>query len=88
MRYFIVTYYRRPSGQMDEVASVSKRLRNRDLEMAGVILDFQNQQVCKCSIGDQIGDRDWQRVRDYYHRHYPDIIRDLESTYEKPNNPS
>jgi len=80
MRYFLINYYRKPTGQMDEVVSVSRRTRTRDLQTCSVILDFKNRSVVKCSLGDQIGIREFQTVRDYYHIHYKQIIEDLERT--------
>lgn len=87
MRYFIANYYRKPSGQMDEVIQVAKRTRPKDLQSAGVILDFKNRQVVKCCLDGQVGDRDWDRVRGYFHTHYPQIINQLEKHYEEPDNP-
>ncbi len=86
MRYFLVNYYKKPTGQMDEVVSVSKRTRTRDLQTCAVILDFKTRSVVKCSIGDQIGVRDFQTVRDYYHRHYQQVIQDLEKAFDKESN--
>jgi hypothetical protein len=82
MRYFLVNYYRRPNGQMDEVVSIAKRTRTRDLQTCAVILDFKTRSVVKCSLGDQIGVRDFQTVRGYYHQHYKQVIQGLEQTFE------
>jgi hypothetical protein len=40
MRYFLVSYLKQANGQMDEVVSVSARLKLRDRQTAAVILDF------------------------------------------------
>jgi hypothetical protein len=72
---------------MDEVVQISKRTRNSDLQSAGVILDFKTQQVLKCSVNGQVGDRDWTRVRDFYNQHYPEIVSQLEKVNEKQDNP-
>ena len=45
MRYFLISYYKKPTGQMDEVVSVSKNLKTRDRQTAAVVLDFQTQTV-------------------------------------------
>ena len=34
MRYFLISYYKKPNGQMDEVVSVSKNLKTRDRQTA------------------------------------------------------
>lgn len=83
MRYFLVNYYTKPSGQMDEVVSVARRARTRDLQTCSVILDFKNRSVIKCSLGDRIGIREFQTVRDYYHTHYKQIIEGLEQVHDE-----
>jgi hypothetical protein len=94
MRYMIITYMTRARDrgqktQQDEVVEVVKRVRPRDLDSASVILDFASRSVLKSSVGDQIAPRDFQRIRDYYHQHYADIIDQLEKAYdEKQDNPS
>ncbi len=87
MRYFLVNYYKKPTGQMDEVVSVSRHTRTRDLQSCAVILDFKSRSVVKCSMGDEVGVRDFQVVRDYYHKHYPQVIDNLEQdNNEKSHN--
>jgi hypothetical protein len=78
MRYFIVNYYRKPSGQMDEVVAVARHIKTRDIQSAAVILDFKTQSVVKCSMDGVVVPKDWQRIRDFYHQHYQTIIEDLE----------
>jgi len=83
MRYMIITYWARSQGrdrplQQDEVVQVSRRVRSRDLDSASVILDFVQKSVIKSSVGDQIAPKDFQRTRDYYYQHYPNIIDQLE----------
>ena len=41
MRYLILTYFKKPNGQIDESMTVSNKLRDRDLSMGNVILDFK-----------------------------------------------
>jgi hypothetical protein len=78
MRYLIINYYRRPTGQMDEVVSIAQRTKNRDIQTAAVILDFQTRTVVKCSMDGVVVPKDWQRIRDFYHQHYSQVIDDLE----------
>lgn len=78
MRYFIVNYIRTPRGQTDEIVSVSKKVKMRDLQTAAVILDFNKRQVVKASLAQVTIPRDWQRIRDYYHQHYRSVIDQLE----------
>lgn len=90
----IITYMQRAVGrqqklQQDEIVEISKRLRSRDIGQGSVILDFRDRCVIKASVGDQTAPRDFQRIRDYYHQHYPEVIDQLEQEHnEKSHNPS
>ena len=83
MRYLIINYYRKPSGQMDEVVTVSRYTRTRDIQGAAVILDFQTRRVVKCSMDGVVVPKDWRRIRDFYHQHYSQIIDDLEKRHSE-----
>lgn len=93
MRYFILTYYKKPSGNHDESMSVSKSLKARDIQMANVILDFKKLEVVKCSMGGVAVPRDFNRIVEYYIQHYENIIKRLfaengyEVEYNKPEEP-
>lgn len=95
MRYFLITYYKQPNGQMDEVAAISKSLKRRDLAQSSIILDFKDKTVLKCSYAGQSIPKEWDKIRDYYSEHYPKYINALEMAYatletvnEKEDNPS
>lgn len=79
MRYMIVTYYKKPSGSMDEVVGVSKRLRTKDWQSASVIMDFKTRTIDKCSLEGAVVPKDWSKIRDFYHQHYEKIIEELEA---------
>jgi hypothetical protein len=81
MRYFLVRYLKKPTGQMDEVVSVSKKIKLRDAQSSAVILDFKTQQVIQASMDGVTVPRDWNRIRDFYHQHYSRLIEDLEAVY-------
>jgi len=85
MRYLIIDYYRRPNGQMDEVVSVAKNIKNRDLQMAAVILDFKMHSVTKCSMDGTVVPKNWDRIREFYHQYYSQIIDDLEKLHSGKN---
>ncbi len=100
MRYFIVHYRRVMAGvgsrrqeQMDEVVEVKRNLRRNDQQIAAVILDFRKQLVLQASLDGKTVPRDWWKIRDFYHQHYPDIIQRLEAANglkivkEPPANP-
>jgi hypothetical protein len=92
MRYLILTYYTKPSGQIDEVMAVAQSLKTRDHQTANVILDFRTLTVLKCSIGGTTVPRDFNRIVEYYMKHYESTISRLfqENGYEivKPEEPS
>jgi hypothetical protein len=70
MRYLLLTYYTRPSGKIDEVMTISTRLKRKDLQMTNVILDFKEQKVIQCSVGGITANKDWDTIVSYYYKHY------------------
>jgi hypothetical protein len=82
MRYFLITYVRKPNGQIDEMVTISKRVRGSDVQTCNVILDFQAKKIDKCVIEGKVVDGDWEKMCDYYKRVYPTLINQL----EKANN--
>ena len=84
MRYLIITYVKRPNGQMDENTEVAKRVKPRDLQTASVILDFKTLSVVKCSLNGTTVPRNWDRIVAYYYQHYRAVIERLfkENGYE------
>ena len=77
MRYLILTYYKKPSGQIDEVMTVAKNLKTRDHATANVILDFKTLSVLKCSMNGVNVPRDFDRIVEYYMQHYESTISRL-----------
>lgn len=84
MRYLIVRYLRKPNGQMDEMVVVSKKIKLTDAAVAAVILDFQRRHVEKAHLDGVTLPRDFDRIRDFYHRHYPKIVEELEAVNRPP----
>ena len=84
MRYLLLTYYKKPNGQIDEVMAVSKNLKKRDHQTCNVILDFKTLQVVKASMRDTQVPKDFDRIAGYYHQHYASTIERLfkENGYE------
>jgi hypothetical protein len=84
MRYLILTYYKKANGQVDEVMSVAKNIKTRDHQMANVIIDFKELKVLKCSMGGTQVPRDFNRIVEYYMKHYESTITRLfnENGYE------
>ena len=81
MRYFLITYIKKPNGQTDESVAISRRVKRNDLATASVILDFKEQKVIKASFAGQLAEKNWSSVRDYYHKYYPNYIDPIEAAY-------
>ena len=78
MRYLMITFLRKPGGQIDEQVQVSKRVRTSDTQMCNVIIDFANKKVDKCVIEGKVVDTDFERMVEYYRKVYPSLIEQLE----------
>jgi hypothetical protein len=77
MRYVLLTYYTKASGQIDEVMTISKKLRTKDWQTANVILDFKEQKVLLASVKGMTATKDWETIVGYYYKHYPATIERL-----------
>lgn len=83
MRYLIITYIRKATGQIDEQCEVAKKIKERDLTTANVILDFKEKKIEKCLIEGQVIPMDWEKAYQYYKRAYPAIVERLEIEAEQ-----
>lgn len=77
MRYLLLTYYTKPSGKIDEVMTIAKRLRPRDWQMSNIILDFKDQKVLLCSVAGLTANKDWNTIISYYYKYYAATIERL-----------
>ena len=77
MRYFLITFIRRPNGQIDEETQTVNRLKNKDLISANVILDFKDEKLVKCRMTEGNIPVDWNTVVGYYSKHYGDTFAQL-----------
>lgn len=78
MRYLMVSFLRKRAGQIDEMVSVTKRVRTSDMENTNVILDFAEKKVVKCLIEGKEHDTTFDKMRDYYNKVYPNLVGQLE----------
>lgn len=69
---------RKPGGQIDELVSVGKKVKNADLQTCNVILNYADKKVEKCVIEGKVLDTDWERMNEYYKKVYPSLIEQLE----------
>ena len=86
MRYLLLTYYTKPTGQIDEVMTVTRKLKTRDWQTANVILDFKDQKVLAASVKGMAATRDWDTIVGYYYKHYASTIERMfmENGHELP----
>jgi len=86
MRYLLLTYYTKPSGQIDEVMTIAKKLKAKDWRTTNVILDFKDQTVLLCSVAGITAAKDWDTIVGYYYQHYAATIERLfqENGHELP----
>jgi hypothetical protein len=78
VRYLLITFVRKPNGQIDEQVSISKRVRTSDLQTCNVILDFAKKHVQKCVVEGNTVNTTWDNMIEYYKRVYPTLIDQLE----------
>jgi len=78
MRYLLITFLRKPGGQIDEQVAMSKRVKTTDIQTCNVILDYVKKNVDKCVIEGNKVDTDWNRMNEYYRKIYPTMIAQLE----------
>ena len=88
MRYLLITFIRKPGGQIDELVSVSKRVKTADLNTCNIILDYAKKKVDKSVVEGKKVDMDFEKLNEYYKKVYPQLINQLEkeSTVEKKVN--
>lgn len=78
MRYLLITFMRKPGGQIDEMVAVSKRIKPADIQTCNVIVDYAEKKVEKCVIEGKNVDTDFERMDAYYREVYPNLISQLE----------
>lgn len=77
MRYFIVTYYTKPNGKIDEQVEISKNLKDNDLQIANIIIDFKDKKILKSIIQGQIITTNYDQLVEHFEQVYPDYIEEL-----------
>ena len=73
----MLTYFKQASGKIDEVMSLSTRVKPKDLQTASIILDFRDQVVLKCVIDGKVMPKEWNTIVAYYYEHYKAIMERL-----------
>ena len=78
MRYLLITFYRKPGGQIDEQARFVKRVRNSDISMSNIIMDYGTRKVDKCVVEGNKLNKSFDELNSYYKKIYPQIVDQLE----------
>ena len=78
MRYLLITYFRKPGGQIDEQVGFSKKVRTNDLQTCNVIMDYAERKVVKCVIEGKLVETNFEKMHEYYQEVYPDMIDQLQ----------
>jgi hypothetical protein len=83
MRYLLITFFRKPGGQIDEQARFVKRVRNSDLTNSNIIMDSGLRKIDKSVVEGRSITRTFDELSNYYKKIYPAMITQLEK--EGPN---
>lgn len=83
MRYMLITYLRKPNGQIDEQVEITRNLRQKDKQICNVIMDFKDKKIERCFIEGKTLTQDWNQLRDYYYKVYPEVIDRIEKGTEE-----
>lgn len=83
MRYLLITFFRKPGGQIDEQARFVKRVRNSDLTNSNIIMDYGLRKIDKSVVEGRSINRTFDELSNYYKKIYPAMITQLEK--EGPN---
>jgi len=85
MRYFIVTYYKKPTGKINEAVKMDTKVRMKDLQSASVIIDYKERKIVKSNFEEELGvdkQHDFDTINNFYKGHYAQLISQLEAKYE------
>ncbi len=74
----LITFFRKPGGQIDEQVGFSKKVRDADLQTCNVILDFKEKKVVKCVIEGKVTPTSFEKMHEYYKQIYPSLVEQLE----------
>ena len=90
MRYLLITFMRKPGGQIDEQVTVSKRIKPSDLQTCNVILDYAKKKVEKCVIEGKVVDTDFDKMKqemksngEKFKNNFGEIIRSVLNIFAK-----
>lgn len=74
----LITFFRKPGGQIDEQVGFSKKVRPADEQTCNVILDFKDRKVLKCVIEGKVTPTSFEKMHEYYKQIYPQLVEQLD----------
>lgn len=80
----LITFFRKPGGQIDEQVGFSKKLRPVDQQTCNVILDFKERKVLKCLIEGKLTPTSFEKMHQYYKEIYPQLVEELDKLQQPP----
>lgn len=83
MRYLLITYSKKSGGQIDEQVGFSRKIRDKDLQLCNVIVDYKDKVIVKCIIEGKKVDTTFGAMDDYYRKVYPELIKELSEVASK-----
>jgi hypothetical protein len=78
MRYLLIQFIRKPGGQIDEQVTVSKRVKQSDIQTMNIIMDYASKKIDKCVVEGKVLSKDWGEMNEYYRKIYPNLVAQLE----------
>ena len=78
MRYLLITFFRKPGGQVDEQVGFSKKIRPIDESMCNIILDYKERKVLKAIVNGAKLNTNFDAMHNYYKEIYPQLIEELD----------
>jgi hypothetical protein len=73
----MLTYVTKPSGKIDELMTITTKIKRQDWQTTNVIMDFKEQKVLLCSVAGITAKKDWDTIVSYYYQHYAATIERL-----------
>ena len=80
MRYLLLTFVKKPNGQIDEQCEIANKLKKTDQATCNIILDYAERKIVKCVVEGKVLDTTWELINDYYSKVYPTLIEELQKS--------
>jgi hypothetical protein len=78
MRYFLITFVRKVTGQIEEQVQLVEDLVESEISIANIILDFKEKKVIRSDFDGRPVPTNYDVIVDHYRDIYPQYIEQLE----------